>query len=1745
MSLNVKSFSMIHSLKNKKNLIILSCIIILIFIATVFLLNLLPERTAISGTLFINSIQAPMGVEVKIVFPDGEVFDLDGTDEQGRYYIDVSGFIDEIGTFFINYNGTVYSAQNHTGGFIEMTLVDSIELLELDLFVYTTSDDPSDHNDSSEDDASDDSHDDISDTNDNTSSAGTDNDNVDDYSNSGSGTSNGDDNNQNTQDDEFTINATAGTGGIIDPNDSIIVSSGDYLNFSITPDVGYHIVDILIDNISQGSISYYNFSNINDNHEIHAEFMALNQPLIISEVYPNNQDVNYNPRLQVTVTDHQNDELTVIFRKIENNIWVTINTYTGYNGIYTQHTENMDIKNQTYYWSVNITDGESWVNQTYYFEAYPFVLKWTHTNAPGTDMGPISKDIDHDGIYEVFLPGAGKVICVNGSTGNLIWEYNNSEWIYMHSDIVLGDLNNDGIDEVVISCDYPHDGMMGRSIAVHANNGTEFWNVPVPSDYKQFIIADIDGTGYPYVYMCSHTPHGWLTKIRGYDGAVLAQQKIYYPCHGGMSIADLNNDGNFELLLADYNGGPGKGIHCYDPDTLKLKWYNPTTRADPQLPVLADVNKDGVLDIVTSKYSNGPVQVINGVTGSVISGYNNLNAPTHSPVTVHDIDLDGNLEVLVCRNSGVSIFDLYTKSLDATLPEVTDEPPLMADVIGDEKLEILLTTYGGIHIYNSTYDKVEVLNQGSTRWTLVQDIDNDGQNELIFTDGENLFAYETSAYSPTPRVRTEQPGYSERNTGAGIYIPPPGAPQPILKEESPKNGSLDVTPNPTLSIHAINYQINTFENNYVAEHAYDTMNITISTNTTGIWQNLISINYTGNGQYNFATSNMNQPETTYYWNVTAVNIFTGITTTETYHFTTSSKPKIKDLQISPETIYQNQPAVISSNISDDVAIDEVKLLIEYPDSSDVNKTLYEHQWTTLTYDDFEDGFGNYEPGGDDCLLYSGASYIAHNGWRAANIQNNSGVASSFYLTNPIDITGYNAITIDFWMNAYSMEKNEKYVLEYYDGTQWITRKTYTQNWGPFDPTNTNNYDDTKYAFANWHFFHDTVWINKSTYNLPTDMNIRFRCIASNTDDGVYIDQIYINATHKEPTTYHSQEAFELLGLYNYSIWCKDINGNTNSSEIKQFIVIDDIEKPEITSVMATPNSDIQGIMINISAFIIDNAGIQDVRLNITILDAMTNNISFVDNKTGIATYYHVMDYYTLGTYSYFIWAIDKNGISNQSDIHTFEILDAPPMISNEIPANGTIDVSINPTLSATISDYSNGDVEWAILTNATGPWMILDKDVLSGGNGIISTNTNNMIDYTQTYYWSINISDGDDWVNQTYSFTTEPPDTTSPWISNILATPNTQNVGGLVNITCNVTDNKEVNLVRINVTYPSGDMFNETMFTGYYYNQTFSEIGTYSYFIWANDTEDNTVTSNSYIFNISADAAPVIIDNTIDTATTGEEVEINVTVTDTDTVSNVWVEHWFDSNPSTTDSMIQDGTEWHFTITVPINTSIVHYNVTAQDYYGFENHTGIQQITILDTMAPSIIDNTETSTGTGNSFIFNATATDNIEIMLVNVSYWYDGESPNEVTMSQIGDTNYYETSILIPTDSINNLHYNISTLDTTNNEIFTGTQDVIVNDDDAPIIQNIDSQPSNQTTGGSVNITCEVTDNIALDLIKVNITHPDISTENITMTYFENNVYYYNETYTETGMYTYFIWSNDTSDNKQQSSDNTFEITD
>jgi len=82
-----------------------------------------------------------------------------------------------------------------------------------------------------------------------------------------------------------------------------------------------------------------------------------------------------------------------------------------------------------------------------------------------------------------------------------------------------------------------------------------------------------------------------------------------------------------------------------------------------------------------------------------------------------------------------------------------------------------------------------------------------------------------------------------------------------------------------------------------------------------------------------------------------------------------------------------------------------------------------------------------------------------------------------------------------------------------------------------------------------------------------------------------------------------------------------------------------------------------------------------------------------------------------------------------------------------------------------------------------------------------------------------------------------PSDTTPPEITNVTADPDPQLLGNYVNITCDVTDNVDVNEVWINITYPDSSYHNESMLGGsYYFNTTYPLLGTYYYFVWANSS---------------------------------------------------------------------------------------------------------------------------------------------------------------------------------------------------------------------------------------------------------------------------------------------------------------------
>ena len=76
--------------------------------------------------------------------------------------------------------------------------------------------------------------------------------------------------------DYYTITASAGTGGSISPSGSVSVREDTDKTFTITPDSGYHISDVLVDGKSVGAVTSYTFDNVQKRHTIEAIFAKEN-----------------------------------------------------------------------------------------------------------------------------------------------------------------------------------------------------------------------------------------------------------------------------------------------------------------------------------------------------------------------------------------------------------------------------------------------------------------------------------------------------------------------------------------------------------------------------------------------------------------------------------------------------------------------------------------------------------------------------------------------------------------------------------------------------------------------------------------------------------------------------------------------------------------------------------------------------------------------------------------------------------------------------------------------------------------------------------------------------------------------------------------------------------------------------------------------------------------------------------------------------------------------------------------------------------------------------------------------------------------------------------------------------------------------------------------------------------------------------------------------------------------------------
>jgi len=413
---------------------------------------------------------------------------------------------------------------------------------------------------------------------------------------------------------------------------------------------------------------------------------------------------------------------------------------------------------------------------------------------------PVAANIDDDPQLEVFISSGysttaasrwGVVVCVDGDTGAEQWNYS-AEELGCHICMELGDLDGDGNLELLV-CGF------SKILALHAENGTVLWG-PYTTEHHEgsrldhaAIIATIDGT--VFVYHCSGTFEGTY-KRWGINGTVHTWADLgqVYPCNGGLSAADINQDGVLDILQPGrYQGYNGKmyyrGLQCLDED-LNIQWNQTNAQSSGGNPIIYDVNGDGYLDVTVVA---GGVMVMDGSTMAPMIGKFDTSisgVSGHDGCPIYDVDGDGDLEMFITRetSTAVTIWDLTNWQLEATLNFDSTgvyQTPIIANVHGDSGMEIIYSASDGVYIWNSTAtDTYNLISMDKHGWDpyqncfhtwLVDDVDNDGLNEIIAPGRRNtcggwVMCFDTEG--ATLGADIDNTYYSERRNLVEKYIPP-------------------------------------------------------------------------------------------------------------------------------------------------------------------------------------------------------------------------------------------------------------------------------------------------------------------------------------------------------------------------------------------------------------------------------------------------------------------------------------------------------------------------------------------------------------------------------------------------------------------------------------------------------------------------------------------------------------------------------------------------------------------------------------------------------------------------------------------------------------------------------------------------------------------------------------------------------------------------------------------------------------
>ncbi|MCP5408948.1 MAG: PKD domain-containing protein [Chromatiaceae bacterium] len=360
-----------------------------------------------------------------------------------------------------------------------------------------------------------------------------------------------------------------------------------------------------------------------------------------------------------------------------------------------------------------------------------------------------------------------------------------SSWGYAQNSLQSGDIDGDGVEELVLGSragDVSVLGYQDGTLAIEWTtkiDDSAVYGIGVEDVDRDGVLEIILGTygGSLYIVDGNTREVQWNSNLVDWD----SQWEVY-----GIAAGDVDLDGIREIVIGNGNGnGNGNG------DLTVVDIENPFWPVQSRIEGLgqnlwglriADLDGDTRPDIVgaagSHDTSTGEVMVFEATPG--LQGPNWRSGPLDGSVTgvvTRDLDADGVTELIVAGmntivNQGfISIYDGVSKELKSTtsLMNIWDHGPTAlasGNVVESPDEEILGGSWDAVSIRDMDGRELGRIPLGFGNYVhalLVTDVDDDGQNDIVVRTSEAVMVFGTLENSSVLSVQA-----STKNIQAGI-----------------------------------------------------------------------------------------------------------------------------------------------------------------------------------------------------------------------------------------------------------------------------------------------------------------------------------------------------------------------------------------------------------------------------------------------------------------------------------------------------------------------------------------------------------------------------------------------------------------------------------------------------------------------------------------------------------------------------------------------------------------------------------------------------------------------------------------------------------------------------------------------------------------------------------------------------------------------------------------------------------------